>query len=286
MARFEHTVTVAALDRHWFEEAAGHVVDLFDASREQGGAVLLPDGRPIHGLRLLKGRHLQSGAQYGEDPAEKEKGEAAGGPESSETTVLREWRPSRTVEVESLMAEESMSMRVGVRVREPRTPKALEVSLDGHNPKGGSLYRFSGHAKADLHAWWAALDRPSPAPPAARAPVIGRAVHRLGKARLTVTPRPAEDGTWRVSVVLSVRGRWLLRPVAAVGLLFARRPIERGFREGVDSAAEEWAEMLAELPSLHGEALRAEIADALTEPPEPVDPPDPVESPGPLPKSL
>ncbi|MBT2424603.1 hypothetical protein J7F02_02475 [Streptomyces sp. ISL-112] len=277
MARFEHTVTVAALDRAWFEEAAGHVVDLFDASREQDGVILLPDGRPIHGLRLLKGRHLQSGAQYGESPEEKDE---EGAPE---VAVLREWRPSRTVEVESRVAEEGMSVRVGVRLREPRTPKALEVSLDGHNPKGGSLYRFSGRAKADLHAWWAALDRPSSAPPAARAPVIGKAVHRLGKARLTVTPRPAGDGTWRVSVVLSVHGRWLLRPVAAVGLLFARRPIERGFREGVDSAAEEWAEMLAELPSLHGAALRAEIADALTEPPEPV---EPVASPGPPPKSL
>ncbi|KAB2588552.1 hypothetical protein [Streptomyces arboris] len=278
MARFEHTVTVAALDRNWFEEAAGHVVDLFDASREQDGAILLPDGRPIHGLRLLKGRHLQSGAQYGESP-EEEKDEDG----SSEAVVLREWRPSRTVEVESLMTEEAMSLRVGVRVREPRTPKALEVSLDGHNPEGGSLYRFSGRAKVDLHAWWAALDRPSSAPPAARAPVIGKAVHRLGKARLTVTQRPAEDSTWRVTVVLSVRGRWLLRPVAAVGLFFARRPIERGFREGVDSAAEEWAEMLAELPSLHGEALRAEIAYALTEPPEP---PKPVESREPLPKVL
>ncbi|MYR95132.1 MULTISPECIES: hypothetical protein [unclassified Streptomyces] len=280
MARFEHTVTVAALDRHWFEEAAGHVMDLFDASREEGGEILLPDGRPVYGLRLLKGRHLQSGAQYGEDPAQKD-GEGA-----PEVAVLREWRPSRTVEVESRVAEEGMSMRVGVRLREPRTPKALEVSLDGHNPEGGSLYRFSGRAKADLHAWWAALEQPSSAPPAARAPVIGKAVHRLGKARLTVTPRPAEDSTWRVTVVLSVRGRWLLRPVAAVGLFFARKPIARGFREGVDDAAEEWAELLAELPSLHGEALRAEIADALTEPPEPVDPPDPAESPGPPPKVL
>ncbi|WP_327390605.1 hypothetical protein OG728_25125 [Streptomyces microflavus] len=273
MARFEHTVTVAALDRHWFEEAAGAVVDLFEGSREQGGAILLPDGRPIHGLRLLKGRHLQPGARYGEAPEEDGKPGAPGAPVASgpagapvvrEATVLREWRPSRTVEVESLMSEESLAVRVGVRLREPRTPRALEVSLDGHNPKGGSLYRFSGRAGADLHAWWAALDRPSSAPPAARAPVVGRAVHRLAKARITVTPRPADDGSWQVSVVLSVRGRWLLRPVAAVALVLVRKPVERGFRECVDSAAEEWAGMLAELPSLHGEALRAQIADELT----------------------
>ncbi|MFF8438976.1 hypothetical protein [Streptomyces bacillaris] len=298
MARFEHTVTVAALDRGWFEETAGHVVDLFEASREQGGAILLPDGRPVHGLRLLKGRHLQPGAEYGEIPGEKDEGrggpepavEAAAPPEKApsepavEAAVLREWRPSRVIAVESHAVDEGMSMRVGVRLREPRAPKSLELSLDGHNPEGGSLYRFSGRAKADLHAWWAALDLPAAAPPPARAPVVGKAVHRLGKARLTVTPHAAGDGSWRVSVVLSVRGRWLLRPVAAVGLFFARKPVERGFREAVDSSVEEWAEMLAELPRLRGEALRAEIADALTEPPQPVaEEPEPSE---PAPKSL
>lgn len=290
MARFEHTVTVAAVDRGWFEEAAGHVVDLFEASRVRDGAILLPDGRPVHGLRLVKGRHLQPGAQYAETSREvsggKDEGpgraDAApgavpprtGGPKVAvpreEVAVLREWRPSRVIAVESHAVEEGMSMRVGVRLREPRSPRSLEVSLDGHNPEGGSLYRFSGRAKADLNAWWAALDRPPAAPPAARAPVVGKAVHRLGKARLTVTPRPAADGSWRVCVVLSLRGRWLLRPVAAVGLFFARKPVERGFREAVDSSVREWAEMLAELPRLRGEALRTEIADALTGPPGPV----------------
>lgn len=268
MARFEHTVTVAALDRGWFEEAARAVVELFDASREQGGAILLPDGRPVHGLRLLKGRHLQPGARYGEIPGQDGKDGAPGAPDIQETTVLRAWRPSRTVEVESLMEEESLSVRVEVRLSEPVKPRALEVALDGHNPKGGALHRFSGRAKADLGAWWAAVEQPPSAPPAARPPVIARVVHRLGKARLMVTPRPAEGGSWRVSVVLSVRGRWLLRPVGAVVLLLARKPVERGFREAVDSTAEDWAQMLAELPSPRGEALRAEIADALTEVPE------------------
>ncbi|WNF29076.1 hypothetical protein RI138_20840 [Streptomyces sp. C11-1] len=270
MARFSHTVTVAALGRGWFEEAAGALVGLLDASREgPGGAILLPDGRPVDGLRLLKGRHLRPGARYGEAVAEPEAAEA---PAARAATVLREWRPSRSVEVESLMAEEDMSVRLGVRVREPLRPRAVEVSLAGHQPKGGSLYRFSGRAKADLGAWWAAVDRLPPAPPAARPPVSGKAVHLLGKARLTVTPRPDGDGSWQVTVALSARGRWLLRPVGAVILFFARKPVERGFREAVESAAREWNTTFAELTPLHGEALRAEIADALTEPGEPAEP--------------
>ncbi|NEC19250.1 hypothetical protein G3I50_13415, partial [Streptomyces parvus] len=124
----------------------------------------------------------------------------------------------------------------------------------------------SGRGKADLAAWWAAVDRLPSAPPAARAPVSGRAVHRLAKARLTLTPRPAEDGSWRITVVLSLRGRWLLRPVGAVVLFVARGPVERGLREAAESAAEEWNTALAELTPLHGEALRAEIADALVNP--------------------
>ncbi|MFE6697271.1 hypothetical protein [Streptomyces sp. NPDC057718] len=281
MARFEHTVTVAPVDRGWFEEAACVMVSLLDASREgRDGAVLLADGRAVDGLRLLKGRHLQPGARYTSTPEAPERPappEAAPGPETasgpvaqaapvSEATVLREWRPSRSIEVENLMEDASFSVRTKIRLRDPLTPRALELSLSGHNPKGGSLYRVSGRGKADLAAWWTAVDRLPAAPPAARAPVSGKAVHRLGEARLTVTPRPADDGSWRVSVVLGVRGRWLLRPVGAVALFFARGAVTRSFREAVESAAEEWNTALAELTPLHGEALRAEIADALTDP--------------------
>ncbi|NED00380.1 hypothetical protein G3I55_01695 [Streptomyces sp. SID6648] len=285
MARFAHTVTVAALDRGWFEEAADVLVHLLDASREgPGGTIVLADGRAVEGLRLLKGRHLRPGARYGEVQAEPEgagragtAAEAADGPaalasgagDSSATpssVVLRAWRPSHSVEVESLVVEDGMSLKLGLRLSEPRRLRAVELSLSGHQPGGGSLYRFSGRGKADLAAWWAAVDRLPTAPPAARAPASGRAVHRLAKARLTLTPRPADDGSWRITVALSVRGRWLLRPVGAVVLFFARGPVERGLREAAESAAAGWNTALAELTPLHGEALRAEIADALVNP--------------------
>ncbi|MFI1804444.1 hypothetical protein ACIQJW_15855 [Streptomyces californicus] len=307
MARLTHTVTVAPLDRGWFEEAAGTLVDLLDGSRARAdGSVLLADGRAVAGLRLLKGRHLRSGARYGEAPEPVKPGAdgrvparpgtagaadglarpgtagagAAGGssgpgadgrvpaPGPSATVgavVLRAWRPAHSVEVESRVAEDGLALRLKVRLSEPRRPRALDLSLSGHRPAGGSLYRFSGRGTADLAAWWAAVDRLPSALPAARPPVTARAAHRLAKARLTVTPHPADDGSWRISVVLSVRGRWLLRPVGAVALFFARRPVERGFREAVEKAAAQWNTALAELTPRHGDALRVEIADALTE---------------------
>ncbi|MFG3427469.1 hypothetical protein [Streptomyces californicus] len=319
MARLTHTVTVAPLDRGWFEEAAGTLVDLLDGSRARAdGSVLLADGRAVGGLRLLKGRHLRSGARYGEAPEPVKPGAggrvpagsgtagaadgparpgsvgaadgparpgtdgvgAAGGssgpgadgrvpaPGPSATVgavVLRAWRPAHSVEVESRVAEDGLALRLKVRLSEPRRPRALGLSLSGHRPDRGSLYRFSGRGAADLAAWWAAVDRLPSALPAARPPVTARAAHRLAKARLTVTPHPADDGSWRIFVVLSVRGRWLLRPVGAVALFFARRPVERGFREAVENAAAQWNTALAELTPRHGEALRVEIADALTE---------------------
>ncbi|MFE9300086.1 hypothetical protein [Streptomyces sp. NPDC006856] len=307
MARFTHTVTVAALDRGWFEEAAGALVDLLDTSREgPAGSVVLADGRAVAGLRLLKGRHLRPGARYGEVPAAPEGAarktgpavpegaageagpavEAAGGAAlasgpadgpaapvsgagdspAAQAFVLRSWRPSHSVEAESLVVEDGMSLRTGLRLSRPRRPRAVELSLAGHRAGGGSLYRFSGHGQADLAAWWAAVDRLPAALPAARPPVTGRAVHRLAKARLTLTPHPADDGSWRITVALGVRGRWLLRPVGAVVLFFARGPLERGLREAAQGAAAEWNRALAELTPLHGDALRAEIADALVDP--------------------
>ncbi|MER5819379.1 MULTISPECIES: hypothetical protein [Streptomyces] len=271
MARLTHTVTVAPLDRGWFEEAAGTLVDLLDGSRARAdGSVLLADGRAVAGLRLLKGRHLRAGARYGETPEPVKPGAdgcvPAPGPSATVgAVVLRAWRPAHSVEVESRVAEDGLALRLKVRLSEPRRPRALGLSLSGHRPAGGSLYRFSGRGAADLAAWWAAVDRLPSALPAARPPVTARAAHRLAKARLTVTPHPADDGSWRISVVLSVRGRWLLRPVGAVALFFARRPVERGFREAVENAAAQWNTALAELTPRHGEALRAEIADALTE---------------------
>ncbi|MEU3879460.1 hypothetical protein [Streptomyces californicus] len=271
MARLTHTVTVAPLDRGWFEEAAGTLVDLLDGSRARAdGSVLLADGRAVAGLRLLKGRHLRAGARYGETPEPVKPGAdgcvPAPGPSATVgAVVLRAWRPAHSVEVESRVAEDDVALRLKVRLSEPRRPRALGLSLSGHRPAGGSLYRFSGRGAADLAAWWAAVDRLPSALPAARPPVTARAAHRLAKARLTVTPHPADDGSWRITVMLSMRGRWLLRPVGAVALFFARRPVERGFREAVENAAAQWNTALAELTPRHGEALRTEIADALTE---------------------
>ncbi|WP_419992187.1 hypothetical protein [Streptomyces violaceoruber] len=252
MARLTHTVTVAPLDRGWFEEAAGTLVDLLDGSRARAdGSVLLADGRAVAGLRLLKGRHLRSGARYGEAPEPVKPGAdgrvparpgtagaadglarpgtagagAAGGssgpgadgrvpaPGPSATVgavVLRAWRPAHSVEVESRVAEDGLALRLKVRLSEPRRPRALDLSLSGHRPAGGSLYRFSGRGTADLAAWWAAVDRLPSALPAARPPR-----HRAGGAPAGQGPPHGHPAPGRRRLLADLRRAERARAVAA-----------------------------------------------------------------------
>ncbi|WP_371822372.1 hypothetical protein [Streptomyces sp. M54] len=264
MARLTHTVTVAPLDRGWFEEAAGTLVDLLDGSRARAdGSVLLADGRAVAGLRLLKGRHLRAGARYGETPEPVTPGAdgrvpagsgtdgaadgparpgtvgaadglarpgtdgagAAGGssgpgasggvpaPGPSATVgavVLRAWRPAHSVEVESRVAEDGLALRLKVRLSEPRRPRALGLSLSGHRPDRGSLYRFSGRGAADLAAWWAAVDRLPSALPAARPPR-----HRAGGTPAGQGPPHGHPAPGRRRLLADLRRAERARAVAA-----------------------------------------------------------------------
>ncbi|MEK8144592.1 hypothetical protein NKH18_31700 [Streptomyces sp. M10(2022)] len=45
-----------------------------------------------------------------------------------------------------------------------------------------------------------------------------------------------------------MRGRLLMRPVAAVTLFFCQVPLRRGFRSAVDQAADQWNAALGDAP--------------------------------------
>ena len=68
----------------------------------------------------------------------------------------------------------------------------------------------------------------------------------------------AESTRARGETVL--RGRWLLRPVAAVVLLLAGGPLRRGFRDAVERAAEGWNEAVGRLLELGPDGIREELA--------------------------
>lgn len=267
MARFHHTVTVTALDRDWFEECAALLLDVLESTRTGPGGTLLEGGRPVPGVRLVKGRHLRAGGRYtvASDP-----GKGPRAPAETMTVRIREWRRSTAIVVEQRLSSADTSGRVTLRLTTPDRPSALEAGLALRNPAGGFLQRISGRARADLNAWWASAEAPAGALPAARAPVTARARHPLGRAAVALTVRAADGGTWEVGVTLTVSGRGLVRPPAALALLLFRIPLRRAFRSGADQAAARWVEALGrELPT--PDALRAEFTEAMTSP----DPQDP-----------
>ncbi|SCD84192.1 hypothetical protein GA0115239_109624 [Streptomyces sp. BpilaLS-43] len=264
MARFHHTVTVTALDRAWFEDCAALLLDVVESTRTGAGGALLEDGEPVPGVRLVKGRHLRAGARYTftSAPAPSRPREAPEGPPEAMTVRIQEWRRSTAIVVEQRLASADLAGRATWRLRTPERPSALAADLTLRRPGGGFLQRVSGRARADLGAWWAAAAAPVGALPPARAPLTARARHPLGRAAVSLAARPAGDGAWRVGVTLTVSGRALVRPPAALVLLLFRIPLGRAFRSGVDGAAARWNETLGGgLPS--PEALRAEFTEAM-----------------------
>ena len=278
MARLQHTVIVAALDRSWFEECAALLLDVVESTRTGPGGTLLEGGEPVPGVRLVKGRHLRAGARYTvtQDPAPPTPGEAPQAPVETLTTGIREWRRSTAIAVEQRVASADAVGRVTLRLRTPDRPSGLEARCTLRDPAGGFLRRISGRARIDLAAWWAAVAGPAGALPAARPPVSARARHPLGRADLSIAVRPAGDGArkagtdgrkagagaWEVGVTVTVRGRALLRPPAALVLLLFRVPLKRAFRQGIDETAARWNEVVeAGLPS--PEELRAEFTEAV-----------------------
>lgn len=285
MARLQHTVTVAALDRSWFEECAALLLDVVESTRTGPGGTLLEGGEPVPGVRLVKGRHLRAGARYTvtQDPAPPTPGQAPQAPVETLRVGIREWRRSTAIAVEQRVASADAVGRVTLRLRTPDRPSGLEAACTLRNPAGGFLQRISGRARIDLAAWWAAVAAPAGALPPARPPVSARARHPLGRADLSITVRPAGDGArkagtagrkagrdarkagagaWEVGVTVTVRGRALLRPPAALVLLLFRVPLKRAFRQGIDETAARWNEVVeAGLPS--PEELRAEFTEAV-----------------------
>ncbi|MFE6762980.1 hypothetical protein [Streptomyces sp. NPDC057689] len=252
MTVLRHSVTVLAVGPEPARELASLLWETAESTRARGGTVLMPDGQPVPGLRLVKGRHLKSGARYETD-----------GPDDAErmTLGIREWRRTGAVEVEQLVTAPDLNGRLTLRLASPDRPGLLEARGRMWGPDGsGALRRGSAKARADLVAWWSAAALPPGAPPAARAPATARVKHLLGEGRLYLRPRRAEDGRWRVEVAASVRGRWLLRPVAAVVLLLAGGPVRRGFRDAVERAAEGWNEAVGRLLELGPDGIREELA--------------------------
>jgi hypothetical protein len=250
MTVLRHSVSVLALSPERLQELTGLVVGLAESTRARGEEVLLGEGLPVEGLRLVEGRHLRRGARY----------ELESGADDRLEVLVREWRRAGAIAVESTLTSDDMTMWTALRLRTPDRPRLLDAEGRVHGGEGtGKLRRGSGRVRLDLAAWWEAVGPPAKASRAGRAPATARLKHVLGEARLHLRPRQADEGRWQVDVTVTLRGRWLLRPVAALALMMAGRRVRQGFRSSVDQAADAWNQALSRLSALSPDELRAHL---------------------------
>ncbi|MFB6550546.1 hypothetical protein [Streptomyces sp. NPDC056405] len=264
MARLQHTVTLAPVPRRWFESCVTTLHDLAEGLDVEGARLRLPDGRPLPGLVLSEGSHLRPGARY------RPVNEKDGQPDADQAVTVLAWDRHRetALEVGTLdddpahRAESTCVLRLvnAARPREARLSATLRTSGEKRSKYLGGTVRLH----LDLGAWWPSAAGRGRRPLAA--PLTGTLTHALARATVTVVPRPAPDGRWRVTVKVRVRGRSFARPLLPVAMAVTGRRAHRAFAEALDDAAREWNGRLPALVRKEGEELRAELTGALLAP--------------------
>jgi hypothetical protein len=269
MLSMSHTVVLAPVPYAWFVDALAVVRSLVEESQAKGRRLVLPDGQLIPDVRLTRGRHLRPGAEYlisdedeREDDEQEGLGEDAQGVSGVETVRIRieEWNRRRAVRLALAMVSDDGKVELQTVLKSLDHPRLVEVGgrslFDGVPLR---LSRLKGRARVQLDDWWAAAD----AEGASRsAPVTARVDHRWARAEARAAPRPRRDGDtggWEVRVTLSLRGRGLLRPLAAVALGVAGRWIRRSVARTLDDAAEQWNATVPGLVAMDREDLRAAL---------------------------
>ncbi|WCN04822.1 hypothetical protein [Streptomyces sp. M92] len=269
MARFQHTVTLVPVPRRLLESCLGMLHDLAEGTEAEGteadGAALrLPDGRPLTGLVLTEGRHLRPGARY------RATGGADGRPETEPTVTVFAWDRRRETALEVVTQDDDpahparLACVLGVRSADRPREAWLETTVRTGAGKGAKYLGGTGRLRLDLGRWWASAaghGRRSSA-----APVRGTVTHALARATVTVVPRPAPDGRWRVTVKARVRGRSFARPLLPVATAVAGRRAHRAFAEALDGAAAQWNAQVPSMVRKEVEQLRAELTGHLCVP--------------------
>ncbi|AQS65919.1 hypothetical protein [Streptomyces pactum] len=270
MARFQHTVTLAPVPRQWFESCVTTLHDVAEDLDSDGGCLRLPDGRPLPGLVLSEGSHLRPGARY--RPVNGKDGQ----PDADRAATVLAWDRRRETALEVVTVDEDPAhparLTCVLRLLSAARPREawLTATLGTTGGKRAEYLGGTVRLHLDLGRWWPSAAGRNRRPLAA--PLGGTLTHALARATVTVVPRPAPDGRWRVTVKARVRGRSLVRPLLPVVMAFMGRRAHRSIAEALDGAAREWNARLPALVHKEGEELRAELTGGLL-PPRDVHPP-------------
>ncbi|MFE2511674.1 hypothetical protein [Streptomyces naganishii] len=268
MLRIRHTVALAPVPRPWLIDALEVIRTQVEQTEADGKRLLLPDGRPLKDVRLAEGRHLRPGAVYvvGEpDDATAEKDgtrtrtaaevePAATARNAPVRITIGQWDRRRAVRLEVSLTDADTHVTADIALTSPDRPRLVEAR--GRVRTAGGAAR--GRARVRLDDWWSAAEggRTSPT-----APATARLDHRLLRAELRAAPRPGPDGeSWQAHITISLRGRSLLRPLAAVVLAVTGRWTRRAILRELDNSAERWNTTVPSLTAMDAEHLRRALS--------------------------
>ncbi|MDT0443683.1 hypothetical protein [Streptomyces johnsoniae] len=272
MARLRHTITLTSVGRGHVERSLDVAHAVLESLRGEGSQLVAPDGRPVVDIALRSGQHLRPGARYGlvDSEGQTVDAELLAWDRGRETGVrIEATEPAHLIPEGGGTASARMVSALWLRGAE--RPERAEVSLDGalRRPDGRRrrLRWFTLSGVLDLGRWWeaAATGGASPGRPA----LIVRARHPILRAAVHAGPRPGPDGTWRLDVVVMIRGRGLARPVAAVPLLATRRMQQRALDRALERFAETWRTRVVPELNREPEELHRRLVDHLCTPPGP-----------------
>ncbi|MFD4974764.1 hypothetical protein [Streptomyces sp. NPDC058424] len=267
-------------------DALAVIRTLAEESQADEQGLVLPDGQVIPDIRLIHGRHLRPGSVYltevdVEIEVEDDDGDDGDGDgnakadanadwsgismdaEASETVqiTVREWDHRRAVRLELALVPAEMDVELDAALRSPDRPNLVEISgRAGGGAAARTRFGMAGRARVRLDDWWPAADTDRTAP---SAPAAARLDHPWFRADVRAVPRPSpDDGRWEIHVTISLRGRRLLRPVAAVVLTVAARRIRRSVVRTLDNLAAQWNDRVPHLVAMNADQLRETLLSA------------------------
>lgn len=245
MVRLRRGVRLSAFPESVLDEVVRPILDAVEGLAIGGDGLHVGDG-VIARARLVQGRHLVAGSRYRVELPEPDGGVV-------EVTV-NSWDRARRIRLDGAFERDGHAATA-----------SIDVDMTGRRIRTvgvtGGYRATKGRLRSLRRASWegrAAFGDRSGTPEIAL-----RVRHRFGLASASVERAGERRGEWRARVAVGGRGRGVLRPFAALGLLIARRRIRAGFVEAVDEFAARWNATVPDLAErdLHAPvSLRHEIA--------------------------